>query len=252
MLALEYTAITALRPLRRNARTHSRRQIRQIADSIEVFGFTNPILLDRDHTIIAGHGRVEAAKLLGMSEVPCVRLENMTPAQKRAYALADNKLALNAGWDEDLLAEELQALLEIDLEFDIAVTGFSVAEIDSLIEGLHPEEPGDPEEDRLPTLGMGPAVCRLGDVWQLGPHRLICGDSLDPLTVALLMDGEVAQMVFTDPPYNVPMDGHAGGLGSVKHPEFAMASGEMSRDEFATFLQSAFQNLADHSADGSI
>ena len=121
MLALEYISVTALQPLKRNARTHSRKQIRQIADSIRTFGFTNPILIDRDNMILAGHGRVEAAKLLGMSEVPCVRLENMTPAQKRAYALADNKLALNAGWDEDLPAEELQALLERDVEFDIAV-----------------------------------------------------------------------------------------------------------------------------------
>ena len=127
MNALAHIDVHQLRPWSRNARTHSRKQVRQIADSITTFGFTNPVLIDRENTILAGHGRVEAAKLLGMGAVPCLRLEHMTPAQKRAYVLADNKLALNAGWDEELLAEELQALLCVDLDFDIGVTGFSIA-----------------------------------------------------------------------------------------------------------------------------
>jgi hypothetical protein len=147
---------------------------------IREFGFTNPILIDRDNTILAGHGRVEAAKLIGMEKVPCIRLEGMTPEQKRAYVLADNKLALNAGWDEELLAEELQALLNMDLDFDLEITGFSIAEIDSLVEGAAPEEPGDPADDVLPDLDEKAARCRPGDIWQLGPHRLICGDALDP------------------------------------------------------------------------
>jgi len=249
---IEMIAPGDLRPWARNARTHSRKQIRQIADSIREFGFTNPILIDRENTILAGHGRVAAAGLLGLEQVPCLRLESMTPEQKRAYVLADNKLALNAGWDEEILAEELQYLLETDLDLDIGVTGFSIPEIDSLIEGLNPEEPGDPAEDRLPEPGDGPTVSRLGDVWELGPHRLICGDALKVETYGALLDGEQAQMVFTDPPYNVPIDGHVGGSGAIKHREFIMASGEMSKAEFTAFLQTAFARLAEHSADGAI
>ena len=147
-------------PWARNARTHSKKQIRQIADSIRTFGFTNPVLIDAANTILAGHGRVEAAKLLGMATVPCVRLENMTPAQKRAYVLADNKLAQNAGWDEDLLAEELKGLMSSDLGFDIGVIGFSIPEIDGLVEGLTPEEPGDPGDDWVPERSASRAASR--------------------------------------------------------------------------------------------
>src|SRR5215204_1082404 len=153
------------------------------------FGFTNPVLIDNENTILAGHCRVAAARLLGLDRVPCLRIENMSAAEKQAYVLADNKLPLNAGWDEEILAEELQALGDID--FDIAITGFSIPEIDGLIEGLKPEEPGDPEDDLLPS--DAPARCRPGDLWQLGPHRLVCGDALEPLTVAALMNGERAQ-----------------------------------------------------------
>ena len=170
---------------------------------------------------------------------------------ERAYVLADNKLALNAGWDEEILAEELKGLLDLDLDFDIGVTGFSIPEIDGLIEGLTTEEPGDPDDDFLPP-DDGPARCRPGDLWQLGPHRLICGRALDRDTVAALMGGERAQMVFTDPPYNVPIQGHVGGSGATKHREFAMASGEMSEAEFIGFLRSSFQNLVEWSSDGSI
>lgn len=176
----------------------------------------------------------------------------MSPAQKKAYVLADNKLALNAGWDEELLALELQELLTLDAEFSIDVTGFSIAEVDGLIEGLAVEEPGDPDDEDLPLLGDGPAVTAEGDVWLLGPHRLVCGNSLDPQVCTRLMAGEQAEMVFTDPPYNVPIDGHVSGGGAVKHREFAMASGEMSREQFTGFLSTVMQNLRDHSADGSI
>ena len=251
-LSVEYIGLDALRPYPRNARTHSRKQIRQIADSIETFGFTNPVLIDGGRMILAGHGRVEAAKLLGLERVPCVRIETMSETQKRAYILADNKLALNAGWDEDLLADELTHLLSDDLDFDLEVTGFSIAEIDSLVEGLEPEEPGDPDDDVLPDLQPVQTRCREGDIWQLGPHRLVCGNALDAGVVATLMDGEQARMVFTDPPYNVPIDGHVSGLGSVRHREFAMASGEMTTTEFTGFLRDTSRNMADHSVDGSI
>ena len=247
----EMIAPDALRPWPKNARTHSRKQVKQIAESIRTFGFTNPVLIDGSGTILAGHRRVEAAKLLGMTQVPCVRIEHMTPDQKRAYVISDNKLALNAGWDDQLLAEELQALSELDLDFDIEITGFSVAEIDSLVEGLVPEEPGDPDDDLVPDTDIKTRV-RPGDIWQLGPHRLVCGSALDRAVVDALMDGEQARMVFTDPPYNVPIDGHVGNSGKVQHREFAMASGEMSKTEFETFLATSFDNLVAASVYGSI
>ena len=239
-------AITKLRPWTRNARTHSRKQLRQIADSIERFGFTNPVLVDGENRILAGHGRVEAAQLIGMTEVPCLCFDHMSASEKRAYVLADNKLALNAGWDEELLALELKELSEADLDFSLDVTGFSIAEVDGLIEGLSPEEAGDPAEDALPNPATTPRRCKPGDIYRLGPHRLICGDALDARTVEALMDGETAEMVFTDPPYNVRIDGNVSGLGKVRHEEFAMASGEMSPQEFTAFLSRAFANLAAH------
>lgn len=237
-------------PLATNARTHSRQQVRQIADSIGAFGFTNPVLIDETRTILAGHGRVEAAKLLGLSEVPCLRLDHMSKTEKRAYVLADNKLALNAGWDEDLLAAELGVLMSSDLDFDVSITGFTIPEIDGVLASVEPEEPGDPEDDVIP--GSAPRRVHPGDIWQLGPHRLVCGNALDCGVIEQLMDGAVARMVYSDPPYNVPIDGHVGNSGKVQHREFAMASGEMSRAEFTAFLTTAMRNLADHSVDGSI
>jgi DNA modification methylase len=250
---IEHLPPGRLRPWAGNARTHSRKQVRQIADSIRTFGFTNPVLIDGSMTILAGHGRVEAARQLGLETVPCLRLDHMSETEKRAYVLADNKLALNAGWDEELLAAELGALLEMEgLDFEVSVTGFSIPEIDGLIEGVLPEEDGDTGADHLPPLDEKDVICRPGYVWQMGRHRLVCGDSLDPSVVELLMDGEQARMVFTEPPYNVPIKGHVSGLGKVRHREFAMASGEMSGSQFAAFLQTALQNMADHSMDGSI
>ncbi|MEM7006906.1 MAG: ParB/Srx family N-terminal domain-containing protein [Pseudomonadota bacterium] len=195
---IEYVAIRDLKPWTNNARTHSKKQVRQIADSIAQFGFTNPVLIDESGTIIAGHGRVAAAKQLGMDDVPCLRFDHMTEAEKRAYVFADNKLALNAGWDEDLLAAELGALMSDDLEFDIGLTGFSIAEIDTLMEAVIPEEEGDPADEAVPD--EAPARVSPGEIWQLGQHRLICGDALDAGTITSLMGGELATMVFTDPP----------------------------------------------------
>ena len=251
-LSIAYVDLNSLKPNPRNARTHSRKQVKQIAASIREFGFTNPLIIDRAHVVLAGHGRLAAAQELGLDRVPCVTIENMSPQQKRAYALADNKLALNAGWDEELLALELKELLAVDVGFDLGLTGFAIAEADSLIEGLSVEEPAAPKDERLPELGQGPSICREGDVWILGRHRLICGNSLDSKVVDQLMSGEQAQMVFTDPPYNVPIAGHVSGLGETQHREFAMAAGEMSKTQFTAFLRQAYQNLADHSVDGSI
>lgn len=248
-LRIETRPIADLVPHERNPRTHSKRQIKQIADSIRAFGFTNPILIDRDDTIIAGHGRVEAAKLVGIAQVPTIRLEDMTEAQKRAYVIADNKLAENAGWDTDLLAIELQYLTELEIDFDVTVTGFEPAEIDLLLA----RPAADAKADAVPEVDPAtPAVSRLGDLWKLGSHRLLCGDATKAEAFETLMAGKRAQMVFIDPPYNVAIDGHVCGLGAVKHAEFAMASGEMSEAEFTGFLKAVFGHLVNHSVDGSI
>ena len=250
-LNITYQSPKALKPRATNPRTHSKKQIRQIADSIEAFGFTNPVLIDAAGGIIAGHGRVAAAQLLGLETVPTIRLEDLSKAQIRAYVIADNKLAENAGWDRELLAIELQGLIELDIDLDVTLTGFEMPEIDILIDGLDAEEDEDPA-DEVPAVAEGPPVTRPGDIWCIGKHRLICGDAADPDTHARLLNGVRAQMVFTDPPYNVPINGHVSGLGKVKHREFAMAVGEMTKEQFTAFLATVFQNLAGHSASGAI
>ncbi|MEM0948212.1 MAG: DNA methyltransferase [Pseudomonadota bacterium] len=243
--------VDALKPWSANARTHSPKQIRQIAASIETFGFTNPVLIDGERRILAGHGRVSAARHLGLSEVPCLRLEDMSEAQKRAYVIADNRLAENAGWDHETLAIELASLAEADLDFDIGVLGFDSSEIDLIIEEAAAEDRSDPEDDALPDLAEH-AVTRPGDLWQLGSHRIICGDVRDYATVDDLMMGERARMVFADPPYNVPIHGHVCGSGAIRHREFAMASGEMDKATFTAFLRKAFEAFVRVSANGSI
>jgi DNA modification methylase len=238
----------SLRPYAGNARTHSPKQIRQIARSIERFGFNNPVLVDDDDQIIAGHGRVEAAKLLNLKTVPTVRLSHLSEAEKRAYILADNRLAEKAGWDNDTLAIELQGL--VDIGFDVVLTGFEPAEVDIIIEGF--EDASEQPENLVPDEPIGPPVSRLGDVWMLGKHILVCGDATDAATYKLLMGDEKAEFVFTDPPYNVKIGGNVSGLGRVKHREFAMASGEMSERQFTTFLSNAYALLCKYSTDGSI
>lgn len=234
----------------RNARTHPKKQIRQIAKSIERFGFNNPILIDETGMILAGHGRVRAANDLGFESVPCVRLDHMSEVQKRAYVLADNKLALNAGWDETLLAEELGVLASLDTEFELEATGFSIAEVDTLLEADPVEEPGDPRDDAQPV--EAPWRVQVGDVWELGRHRLICADSRDHDAISRLMNGERARMAFTDPPYNVVIAGNVSGKGAIQHNDFAMASGEMSEAAFTEFLTATLQTHADFSCDGAI
>lgn len=251
-LQVETISVSALKPYPRNARTHSKKQIRQIADSMREFGWTNPILIDDQCGVIAGHGRLDAAKLLGLSEVPVIRLTDMTEAQKRAYVIADNKLAENAGWDRAVLAIEIQGLIQIDPLFDIEMTGFVMGEIDVLI-GEQAVAADRAAADRQPEIDLNrPLIARLGDLWTLGRHRLLCGDATKPESFSRLLGGEKARMIFTDPPYNVRIDGHVCGLGSVKHDEFAMASGEMSEAEFTAFLKTVLGNLAADSADGAI
>lgn len=243
--------VAVLRPYARNARTHSKKQIKQIAASIERFGFTNPVLVSDDLEIIAGHGRVEAAKLLGIRKIPTLALSHLSEAERRAYILADNKLALNAGWDREVLAIELQAL--VDLEFDVELTGFSLAEIDLVLDEAGDADPDAPDapEDAVPAVG-GPAVTRMGDVWELGRHRLLCGDTRSAADLDRLLGDEEADLVFTDPPYNVAIDGHVCGLGAVKHREFAMGSGEMSRAQFVSFLSDTLSNMSRRMRGGAI
>lgn len=243
--------IASLKPYASNARTHSKKQLNQIAKSIERFGFTNPVLIGDDLEIIAGHGRVAAAKLLGLKSVPTLALSHLSADERRAYVLADNKLALNAGWDPELLAIELQGLIDVD--FDMGLTGFSIAEVDFIIEAASDANPKtrDAKEDVVPS-AAGPAVTRMGDVWQLGRHRLLCGDARSKADMATLMDGESADMVFTDPPYNVAIDGHVCGLGATKHREFAMASGEMNREQFTAFLTESMEAMAEVMRDGAL
>ena len=250
-LAVQYTTISELRPYARNARTHSKHQIRQIAESIRVFSFTNPVLVDGKNRIIAGHGRVEAAKLLGMTEVPTIRLDRLTEDQIRAYILADNKLAENAGWDKETLAIELQYLMTLDcVDFDATITGFEVPEIDVILEDANG---ATSKEDDVPeSLYDQEPVTKPRDLWLLGKHRILCGNSLHAANYQTLMGSRRAAAVFIDPPYNVKIDGHATGNGIVRHREFAMASGEMSEAEFLTFLNNSLRLLAQFSANNSV
>jgi DNA modification methylase len=243
--------IASLRPYARNARTHSKKQVKQIAASIGRFGFNNPVLVSDDGEIIAGHGRVEAAKSLGWKTVPTIRLAHLSEAERRAYVIADNKLALNAGWDREILAIELQGL--VDLEFDVELTGFSLAEIDLVIDAAGDADPDgvDAPEDAVPVV-TGQPVTRMDDIWHLGRHRLLCGDAQVAGSFERLLGNERADLVFTDPPYNVKIDGNVCGLGSVRHREFAFASGEMSESQFIGFLEATLGNAAKIMRDGAI
>jgi 16S rRNA G966 N2-methylase RsmD len=248
---IELVPVSRLAPYKGNARTHSRKQIRQIADSIKRFGFTNPVLVDNGGEIIAGHGRVAAAKLLGLNEVPTLRLSHLSAAEKRAYVLADNRLAEKAGWDREILAIELQGL--INLNFEVELTGFDMGEIDIILDDAEDAkgEAAGPE-DEVPQPLEGLSVSQPGDLWLLGKHRILCGDALDHGAYERLLDGEKAEFIFTDPPYNVPIHGNVCGKGAIRHREFVMATGEMSNEAFTDFLSAVFGHLVAHSTDGSI
>ncbi|MBI1293193.1 DNA methylase N-4 [bacterium] len=248
--SIEMRAVDELTPYGGNARTHSANQISQITRSIEVFGFTNPVLIADDGGIIAGHGRVLAARQLGLTEIPTVRLSHLDEAQRRAYVIADNKLALNAGWDEELLAIELKGLA--DLEFDLDLTGFSTAEIDIAFQAVDVAgRDGEDSADAVPEPPTAP-VTRPGDVWLLGNHRLMCGDARRNESFTILMGSLRADLIFTDPPYNVRIDGNVCGSGSVHHEEFAFASGEMDRVSFTEFLRETLGHAGERARSGAI
>jgi DNA modification methylase len=248
-LALVYLPTRALVPNPRNARTHSKHQIRQIAASIREFGFTNPVLVDRKNTIIAGHGRVEAAKLEGIEQVPTILLENLTEDEIRAYVLADNRLAEKAGWAKEILAIELQHLIALDNDLDVTLTGFEIPEIDLILQEAGAQQDKD---DLIEINQAAPAVTQAGDLWQMGKHRVLCGNALHDSSYQSLLGNRRAQAVFIDPPYNVQIDGNVCGKGSIKHREFSMASGELSEAEFVAFLNTVFRLLARYSMGGSV
>jgi len=216
-LAIEYRSLQALIPYARNPRTHSEAQVAKIAASIVEYGWTNPVLVDGDNGIIAGHGRLAAARKLGLEAVPVIELAHLTPTQKRAYVISDNRLALDAGWDEAMLALELAELSEAG--YDLALTGFEEAELEALLEDdAVPEDEtsasDDDEPDAADAVPEAPVVpvSRPGDVWALGAHRLICGDATDPAVVTALMQGETARLCFTSPPYGNQRDYTSGGI----------------------------------------
>ena len=246
----EWAPIASIRTNPKNARTHSRKQLCQIAASIREFGFLNPLIVDDHNMILAGHGRLEAARLEGMRHVPVVRFDHLSVAQKRAYVIADNRIAEQAGWDRETLALELGELADLlpAEEIDISVTGFEAAEVDLLLADMAPSQATP--EDALPALPKTP-VARCGDLWLLGKHRLLCGDARETDDVERVLNGVRAAACFCDPPYNVRV-GSIGGRGRNRHPEFAFASGEMSRSQFRRFLSQTLGNGVRVSAEGAV
>jgi len=249
-IKVEWLPVETLRINVRNARTHPKKQIRQIANSILANGFLGLIIIDEDGIVLAGHGRLAAAKLLGLRRVPTQRLSGLTDVQKRAFTLADNKISENAGWNREILVKELGelgALLE-PTEWDLSMTGFEAPEIDALFGDLGIDTP-DPVED-LPPLEER-AVSRAGDLWILNSHRLTCDNARSGGGLDRLMDGVRADMVFADPPYGRKVS-DIQGRGRIKHPEFHEGSGEQTSPQYIDFLQKTLGNAARHSRDGAI
>ena len=244
-LRIEQRAPGDLESAKRTPRRRSKKAQAQLEASIRAFGFNAPVLIGPDDVIVAGHARVAAAKAVGLATIPTVRIDHLSPAELRAYAVADNRSAELATWDRVELSLELQEL-SLEFESDIELTGFDGAELEVLLGGVD-----EADEDEAPAI-EGVAVTRLGDVWTMGDHRLICGDALSPETYTRLMAGEAARMLFTDPPYNVPIDGFASGNGKHQRREFAMASGEMNSEEFTAFLTTALQRACEHLVDGAV
>lgn len=252
-LSVEYRPLASLRFDQQNPRLHSKRQIRQIARSIETFGFNVPVLIDSQGQLIAGHGRALAAQLLGITQVPAIMLEHLTETQIRAFMIADNRLTENSEWDDRLLADQLKALSVLDLDFSVEVTGFEMGQIDMMIENLTPASRGkDDPADAIPETGTKPQVTQPGDLWVMDRHWVYCGDSRNGSAYTQLMKDRCANMVFTDPPYNDPIDGYVTGFGKIHHAEFQVASGEMNESQFIEFLKSALEHLASNTVDGAL
>ncbi len=249
-IKIENLALNQIRAYAKNAKNHPESQIQQIAASIRQFGFNNPILVDENLEIIAGHGRIAAAHVLRLDTVPVIRLAHLSEAQKRAYRLADNKIAENGGWNADLLRLEISELEQISGDLDISLTGFSDVELDVL--SMDDKPVADPKANNVPYIPESEIVTRPGDVWCIGDHRIICGNNLNAEIFETLLGTHQADMVLQDPPYNVKISGHVCGSGNVQHKEFQMASGEMSADEFTQFLRKNFDLCAKHSRPGAL
>jgi DNA modification methylase len=247
---IEMLPVRTLRPNERNARSHPKKQIQQIADSMRRFGVITPVVVDDRDQIICGHARVEAAKCIGLRHVPAIRVLHLNEAEKRAFMLADNKIAANAGWNRKQLAIELEDLRVIlpEIGIDVGITGFEPGEIDSIMIDFAKEVDAG---DLIPDI-EDEAVSRKGDVFLLGAHRFVVGDARDPGAFVQLMQGKLADMAFLDPPYNVRIDGHVGGRGRIKHREFTCASGEMTSGQFRSFLQETPGRCAGHIIEGGI
>jgi DNA modification methylase len=240
--------IDSLIPYAGNAKRHPKEQIRKLVESIREFGFLAPIVADQQNNVLAGHGRLLAAQQLELPAVPVLLCDHLTPAQVRAYRLADNRIAEDAPWDPALLKVELEYLMQYD--FKMEATGFSVCEIDQALTVEIDNADEEPETPDLP--GAAETVSLLGDVWELHRHRVVCGDARDPKVVQSLMENEQARQVLTDPPYDVKIQGHVSGLGKHQHAEFAMASGEMSDAEFSQFLTDAIGASVTAVVDGGL
>lgn len=249
-LTVVYTPLDTLTEYPNNPRQHDTKQLIKIQNSIEKFGFINPILVDEHNEIIAGHARLAAARLAHLPQVPVIRLEHLSTAQKKAYRIADNKLAELGTWSIENLQLEFQELEKLDLDFSLGITGFDMGDIDLILEGK--ETKADPKANNIPFIPDNEVVTREGDIWILGEHRIICGNSLQKETLSQLMEDKKADMVFTDPPYNVKINGHVCGAGNVQHKEFKFASGEMTVEEFTQFLKTSFELLCMFSKDGSL
>lgn len=249
-LTVVYTPLDTLTEYPNNPRHHDTKQLIKIQNSIEKFGFINPILVDEHNEIIAGHARLAAARLAHLPQVPVIHLEHLSTAQKKAYRIADNKLAELGIWSIENLQLEFQELEKLDLDFSLGITGFDMGDIDLILEGK--EAKADPKANNIPFIPDNEVVTREGDIWILGEHRIICGNSLQKETLSQLMEDKKADMVFTDPPYNVKINGHVCGAGNVQHKEFKFASGEMTVEEFTQFLKTSFELLCMFSKDGSL
>ncbi len=249
-LKIENVALNQIHAYAKNAKNHPESQVQQIAASITEFGFNNPVLIDENGELIAGHGRLAAAEILGLKSVPAIRLSHLSDMQKRAYRLADNKIAENGGWNADLLRLEISELEEICGDLDISITGFADTELDVLMDDASPKV--DVKANIVPYIPDNEIVTRPGDVWCIGDHRIICGNSLETDTFEKLFGTRRADMVLQDPPYNVKISGHVCGAGNVHHKEFAMASGEMSVEEFTQFLRQNFALCAKYSRSGAL
>jgi hypothetical protein len=241
---LSYRPISELKADPRNPRMHTPGQVQAIANSIEAFGFNAPILVDGYGVVVVGHGRLAAAKLLGLKEVPVICLDGLSQEQLRAYMIADNRLTDCSMWDEKELGIHLKELSELALEFNIEATGFELPQIDLLIQGT--EDADETDCDDIFSVSEDSPVSRAGDLWCLGGNRLFCGDAEKAESYLSVMGGEVAAAAFIDFPYNVKIAGHVSGLGSKKHGEFIQASGEMSSAEFTSFLAAALAHIAEH------